>query len=163
MATPVTLESLKASLKYHCVCTSLHPRSEEVCPGCSAVETGRNCWEMAISPCCDLSRESCDTCMVYAAAMRRMALTERVRMVLDDGTSIEGEVCRAHNERLSDALNDHSKIFVAVTDATIEDGNGGAISAEPQQVILVAKHAIRMAFPLEQVRPLDEMFNERVD
>ena len=119
MAAADLLEQRVNTLAYNCVCTSVHPRAGGICRGCRATEMGRNCWEMAVSPCCDLSRDSCDTCPGFAAAMRELSLAENARIVLEGGAIVEGEVYLRRDQRLSDAINDPTKDYIAVADATI--------------------------------------------
>ena len=156
MAAADLLEQRVNTLAYNCVCTSVHPRAGGICRGCRATEMGRNCWEMAVSPCCDLSRDSCDTCPVFAAAMRELSLAENARIVLEGGAIVEGEVYLRRDQRLSDAINDPTKDYIAVADATIYPPATVGGSPEKRDVVLVSKRAAYMVYPLEGEQASEE-------
>ncbi len=137
-----------SSMEFNCICTEVHPRGGPVCRGCRALEMGRNCWEMATSPCCDLPRSACESCPIYAAAMRQLALTEKVRLRLEGGVWIEGEMYKQRGQRLSDALNDPAKTHFAITDAVVTPAPNSGREAEQHPVILVAKAATQLIYPI---------------
>ena len=74
------------------LCVDFHPQASNACERCQALASGRNCWDMALSPCGDLSRERCETCAVYGAIMRALALTGRVCIEPREGLVVEGDV-----------------------------------------------------------------------
>ena len=132
-----------------CVCMAVHPRTGPMCEGCLATDAGINCWEMETSPCCSRSRAACESCTVLAAAMRSLTLVERARLILANGATIEGEVYCRPDQRLSDALNDPRKHYLAITDATVRHPSAGE-SAEHHDVVLVSKQAVHLVLPRVQ-------------
>ncbi len=136
------------SLSYSCVCTAIHPRGGTICRGCRASDMGRNCWEMSVSPCCDLSRDACDTCPVYAAAMRELCLTQTVHCVLQGGVTVEGEVHIRRDLRLSDVLNDKSRLYLAITNAAVHYPGAEGAPATHHAVVLVTKQATMLVYPI---------------
>lgn len=142
-------ERVITDLGYNCVCKCIHPKAGGLCTGCRASQQGRNCWEMNISPCCDLPRTSCDTCPVYAAAMRELALTQHVRILVEGGTVIEGEVFARRGHRVSDMLNDPERSHIAVANAVVRHGEETGLGTQSHPVVLVAKTSARLIYPLD--------------
>lgn len=140
-------------LRHRCVCAQVHPRAGSLCNGCRALEMGRNCWEMVISPCCDLSRDSCDTCSLLATALRTLSLTCRVRMICEGGMVIEGEVHHRPDQRMSDALNDPHRSYLAVSQAHVQYPPGAGLQEEDHEWVLVHKAATRVIVPVTSGSP----------
>lgn len=133
-----------------CVCAKVRDLPGNICAGCRAREEGRNCWEVNVSPCCDLPRDSCETCHVFAAAMRHLSLTERIRVTLEGGVVIEGDVHRRKEQRISDTFNDPAKSHIPVTNAVIKHPPGSGMAPERRDVILVAKRACFLIYPVKE-------------
>jgi len=147
--TPAVEAAKGTATDYMCVCKEVHPKSGAICEGCRASEMGRNCWEMDVSPCCNLPRNSCETCPVYAAAMRKLSMTERVRVTLESGVMIEGYVSKRRGHRMSDALRNPKRTHVAISDAVIKQP-GDATAPRMRPVVLIAKQACIMVYPVDE-------------
>ncbi|MBP8954158.1 MAG: hypothetical protein KBI47_17310 [Armatimonadetes bacterium] len=139
-----------AGFEYTCVCAGVHPRAGGICRGCRASEIGRNCWEMSISPCCDLPRDSCETCPIFAAGMRELARVEHVRVVMEGGSVIEGEICKRHGRRVSDVINDTARTHMAITHAVISHPQEPGRPNEEHEVVLVAKRSALLIYPVPE-------------
>ncbi|NSW54379.1 MAG: hypothetical protein HPY44_00080 [Armatimonadetes bacterium] len=150
MVAQQTPEGRYAGTGYTCVCTGVHPRAGGICRGCRASDMGRNCWEMSISPCCDLPRNSCETCPIYGAGMRELARVERVRVVMEGGSVIEGEICTRHGTRVSDMINDTARTHMAITHAVISHPQEPGKACEEHEVVLVAKRSALLIYPVSE-------------
>lgn len=142
-ATPRNLGLARRS-----ICPQLHPRAGRLCEGCRAAETGRNCWEVPISPCCDLARDDCDQCPVFAAAMRVKSQACRVVIHMEGDVVIEGDVHIQHPRRLSDTINDSDRLFLVVTDATLTFPCADPCRAQHHDMLMVLKSAARLILPV---------------
>ena len=132
-----------------CICMTVHPKAGNLCRGCRASGTGSNCWEMTISPCCDLVRNACEGCPIFAGAMRAMADSEWVTIMLEGGGMVEGEVHIQRHRRLSDAFNDGTKPYIVVTNATITHPDPYRRPPERRDVVFLLKSAARIVYPLD--------------
>lgn len=141
-------ESQPVALARESTCPRVHPRAGRLCQGCRAAESGANCWEVSISPCCDLPRDSCKQCPVLAAAMRAMSLAQTVRIHMEGDVIVEGEVHIQHPRRLSDTLNDGSHPFIVVTDATVTYPPHTRRPPEHLEMLMVLKSAARLVCPV---------------
>jgi hypothetical protein len=80
--------------------------------------------------------------------MREMSLTDRVRVMLEGGDYVEGEVYLQPNQRISDVLNDGDRSYITVANATLYHAPGAGSPPEQRDVILIAKRATTMIFPV---------------
>ncbi len=119
---------------------------EEVCRDCLAYEKGLNCWELAMTPCCDRPREECTRCEVYVSYFKANTRPVEVRIRLADGTEIRGKVYAPRTKRLSDWLGEAEQEFVTVADASVKWHWG---EEEHLPVIFVAKREIAVLVPLD--------------
>jgi hypothetical protein len=129
------------------VCARVHPRAGALCGGCRAYEIGRNCWEMPVTPCCDQPRGACAACAVHVDAMREAAQTDRVRITLEGGMVVEGEITLPPGQRTSDVLNDASRAFITIANAALHPPGSPAAPPERRDVLLIAKRAAVMVIP----------------
>jgi hypothetical protein len=133
------------------VCRNVNPRAGPSCQGCRATEEGSNCWDMAISPCCDRDRSGCGTCPVHAMAMKALSQGRRARIVMQDGTTVEGLVAVRRGQRLSDLFNDETRPFVPMTEAIVSPPAGPAAQAPTSRcVVFVATRAAALIFPEDE-------------
>lgn len=142
------VESRPLALACRSTCPQVHSRAGRLCQGCRAAEAGANCWQVNISPCCDLPRESCEQCPVFAAATRAMSLAEVVRIHMEGDVIVEGEVHIQQPRRLSDTLNDASHPFIVVTDATVTFPPQAQRPPGHFEMLMVLKSAARLICPL---------------
>jgi hypothetical protein len=136
-------------IQRECMCTTVHPKAGALCRSCRAFTTGSNCWEMTMSPCCDLNRTTCEGCPIFAGAMRAVAESEWVAIALEGGGRVEGEVHMQRHRRLSDAFNDGTKPYIVVTNATITYPDPDRHPPERREVLFLLKSAARIIHPLE--------------
>lgn len=139
-----------------CMCAEVHPRAGNICKGCRAKEVGRNCWEMTVSPCCDRPRDACKTCLVYANAMKGLSSRERVCIMLDGGTILDGEVTVRQNQRVSDLFNDPSLDYVAVTGVRVSYPASAGRPDDLREAVLVSKRAAVLITPLGSAATCEE-------
>lgn len=132
------------------ICRNVNPRAGPSCEGCRAVEGGRNCWEMAISPCCDRDRSSCCTCPVYGVAMKALSQGRRARIVMQDGTIVEGLVAVRRGQRLSDVFNDETRPFVPITEAIVRPPSGPGQAPTRRCVVFVSTRATALIYPEDE-------------
>ena len=88
-----------------------------------------------------------------------MSLTDRVMILLEGGSRIEGEIYLRPHQRTSDVLNDAEKPYITVANATLHHPVASGLPAEERKVILVAKRATTLIFP---VAPAGQGSAERV-
>jgi hypothetical protein len=136
-----------------CLCRTMHPRAGSCCNGCRASEVGRNCWETTVSPCCQLSRDSCDTCPVFAAGMRAGCRLQPVRIILSCGTTLEGSVSLPQGQRLSDALNAPERAYVPVTNVTLAPARPPEAPVTRHEVVFVSRQSVSLIHPIEAPTP----------
>jgi len=141
-------DGISADMQNRCTCRKVHPRAGSLCEGCRAAQAGGNCWEVAVSPCCDLPRTTCDSCPTYVAALRSTTRAESVRVILEGGISVEGEIHLQPNRRMSDTFNDSDKPYIVITHAVIRYPDSENRPVETHEMILLLKDAARMVYPL---------------
>ena len=107
-----------------------------------------NCWEVAVSPCCERSRLSCERCPVFIAHLRTTASPSRVVISLTDGRVLDGTVFLTRGERLSDMLNDPARGFLIIRQPTWRDGPPEAADHSP--VLCLSLRAIAWVSPVEE-------------
>jgi Family of unknown function (DUF6812) len=107
-----------------------------------------NCWEVAVSPCCERSRNSCERCPVFIAHLRTTACPSRVLIGLTDGRSLEGTVFLTRGERLSDMLNDPVRSFLTVRQPMWRAGSPDVTDHAP--VLCLSLRMIAWVSPVEE-------------
>ena len=132
-----------------CLCRGIHPRAGSSCSGCGAADMGRNCWETAVSPCCQMSRDSCETCPVFGAAKRARCRVQPVRVILNNGTMIDGNVSLPEGHRLSDTLNASDRAYIPVTSVTVTAASPAGAPATRHEVVFVSQQAVSLIQPME--------------
>jgi hypothetical protein len=133
-----------------CICRTLHPRAGDYCNGCRAAEIGQNCWESPASPCCQQDRDACDTCPVFAACMRAQSHTQSVRIILEAGAVVEGDIHLLRGQRLSGALNSIERTYIPITNATVYHPASAGASPDTCEVVLVSKRSVSIVYPVER-------------
>jgi len=130
-----------------CICKELIEDNSR-CEGCGWAQQGINCWEVEVSPCCDLPRSACSQCPVYISYLRLYGTSMRVVMGTDDGAVLEGTVHVPHRQRLSDLMNDDSRRFLAVREPRWRQGVPAGLPEG--KVVIVGISHVAWAVPIEE-------------
>jgi hypothetical protein len=80
--------------------------------------------------------------------MRVKSRAEHVLIHLEGDVIIEGDVHIQDPRRLSDTLNDASRPFIVVTDATVTFPSTHQAQAQHRDMLLVLKSAARLIYPV---------------